>query len=732
MEPLEPPAPDPALAEPAGAPASDGPDAPPGSARAALPSATLAAPQGATPAAPQGATPPSAGAARVGAGVSVVGGLGAIAGFFLPWFVFVAAVSLGCRAPLQIEMYNLSGAGLALGGASGSAPAVLAIFAFLCALIALVIAALALRRATRSTHRRARLLLILALLGLGAVCALGVMAARGQLMPGAAAYSAYLGVAGGIWVTVGGLLLVWIGGATLHAAASRRRVGAPIGEIALAALGMVGLLAVGAAAIVVRPAPLPALTCAAAGPAHAQPMQLSGRALYVASADAVYALDADSGQAIWTCRNPLGGVVTVGALALTADNTLIVASRDGYVYGLRARDATRLWRADVGGRGRYVTQAPPVAPVVAHGAVYGVNGAGQVYALRASDGAPLWAGSTARLPASPLGSLLLADGALLYVAVGSPSVHLAALDDQTGRLLWQAPDASVTMSAYPPRTVAAQVNQGLVFDEEISPQTQGRYLVARGISDGVTRWRYALSQPSAFTIANGMVYLERRAPAGASAAESSAPRVVALRARDGVVAWSTPAPDGAPSQASQGSQELQVTLAADSGGVYLAVAWESGAGGVADTVYGLDAHRGTVRWRYDVAPQASQPTPIGRPHLVSAGASVYLLDPSGSLLILDARAGFSRWRFPSAASPLPWYVTPGDLAVAAPTASDAAPQLVYVVTSRLHMASRLYAIDPADGSVRWRLLTETPTSPYASNYGYVAPAISPPTLAAPE
>ncbi len=54
-----------------------------------------------------------------------------------------------------------------------------------------------------------------------------------------------------------------------------------------------------------------------------------------------------------------------------------------------------LWHTDVGGRGTATSQKPNVAPIIADGLVFGVNGAGRVYALRASDGARAWSSDIA-------------------------------------------------------------------------------------------------------------------------------------------------------------------------------------------------------------------------------------------------------------------------------------------------------------------------------------------------
>lgn len=684
---------------------------------------------GARPAVPA----PSRGV-RIGASsAGLVGGLVAIAGFTLPWFVFVVAISLGCRAPLQIELYDLAGAALALGSA-GDGPKAASIAALICAVTVVIICIALLRR---PTLRRARLLLMAAVIGIGALCIVGALATRGQIAPKNLVYVAYLGFGIGFWITIGGLLLSWVSGAILHAAMRPSRRFAVIADMAFAALGIVGLLTAGTIAITERPAPYPALTCAQA------PSATPGAKLaYFTSADGLYALDAATGRLQWRCRNPLGGIVTAGPPALAASGP-IVASRDGYVYAVRATVGAILWRADIGGRGRYVYQTPSVAPIVANGVIYGVNGANKLYALRASDGARQWSAEVTPPAAWPAAPLLVEDGALLYLANDNSRPHLTVLDSQSGRLLWRSldplPNGYPFYPYYPFANAQNGVLQlddaGVIYDEEIDLQTQALFLVAHGVADGATRWRYQLTMegaeptPSVFTVADGSVYLETRTPVAPGASGQTAPHVIALRARDGAVLWSTAAPDGASGQASgQAGVGVQTygAITVKGGRIYLIVVWPQYTSGI--TMYDFDAQRGSVLWRADKSYPSPPQGPVGafsQTALVPLDGAIYLLDPFTNVERLDPQEGGVQWQRNLAASTLGGGVARAALSAGSADATGASATgvgLLYVVNTRIT------ALDPVSGAIRWRYTPETPTTPYTMQYPATFPAISSPAF----
>jgi outer membrane protein assembly factor BamB len=655
--------------------------------------------------------------------VGLVGGLGAIAGFVLPWFVFVVAISMGCRAPLQIELYELGGAALALGSA-GDGPAAASIAALVCAVIVVIICIASLRR---PTLRRARLLLMVAVIGIGALSVVGALATRGQITPAGLTYVAYLGFGVGFWITIGGLLLSWVSGAVLHTAMRPNRKFEVAADMAFAALGIVGLLASGAIAITERPAPYPTLTCSQATSQSTASTPGASRA-YFTSADGLYALDAATGRLQWRCRNPLGGIVTVGPPALAASGP-IVASRDGYVYAVRAADATILWRADIGGRGRFVNQTPSIAPIVANGVIYGVNGANRLYALRASDGVSLWPSQVKPPPAAWPGTpVLLAGGALLYLANNDFRPHLTALDSQSGRLLWQTVNPlSFGYPTYPfdsAQNGAVQLGgPGVIYDEELDLPSTELFLVAHAVADGATQWRYQLTMkgdqptPSAFTVANGAIYLETRTPAAPGVGGQVTPHVVALRARDGALLWSTAAPDGASERYGQLIQTHDAILF-ESGRISLTVTWSQYQPGI--TLYSFDARRGSVLWRDDNAYQAPPTSPPGefsQTALVPMDGAVYLLDPFSTVERLDAQGGVVQWRRDVATATLS-----GGVASAALAAGAAGPGLLYVVSVQI------VALDPESGAVRWRYTPETPTTPYTLQNPTSLSAVSSPTF----
>lgn len=673
-------------------------------------------------------------ARRVGAGAGVLGGLGATVGFFLPWFVFVAAVWVGCHgAYLQVQTYLLPGVAL-LFNVAEKPTWVLAGVVFLCAVAALVIALVALRQPSR---RAAISLLTLALVGMGALVAAGVLASNGLVWPSSAGleYIHYLGWTYGFWVTLGSFFTLLIGGAVLHAEMRSRPARAPIVERTLIAVGLLGLVASTTGAFVIQPAAPPSLTCATSSTAQ----RASGPPLYVTSPDRVYALDETSGATIWSCDNPLGGVVTDGPPALSA-GALIVASRDGYVYAIRARDAAILWRADVGGRGAPVApvaRQQSLAPIVAHGVVYGINGAGSVYALRLSDGASAWPRTAAPPHAAlwvvtPIAAPVDAAGVFLYLAGDATGVRATALDDQTGRVLWQAPVSRANGSEYPRMRASIVVAQGAVYDEETGSRSSGLDLVSRSLTDGVARWRYALTQPSdlssltAFTLANGIVYLAQPTPGSAhspapySVSDPVTLRVVALRTSDGATIWSGPPLTLRPSVLLNQIGPGQVTVTATASAAFLAFTWQQG-NEAKGALAAFDAAHGSIRWRAPVSLQGAGRGTFGPTNLMAVGRSLYLLDLSSGVVSLDAASGARNWRLTASDSAATAQTAPA--IISAPLApGELAPTTLYVAIGRL------YALNPTTGVERWRVSPVTPTSPYGAGAEFRTPLLSEPTL----
>ncbi|RYE86106.1 MAG: hypothetical protein EOO78_37545, partial [Oxalobacteraceae bacterium] len=203
------------------------------------------------------------------------------------------------------------------------------------------------------------------------------------------------------------------------------------------------------------------------------PAQQSGEQLLVATtANRVYALDAASGQVLWSQGRPPPHRLTVDghAQATPRDGRVFVSFADGFAMALRQHDGAILWERPLSLRGGPFVDADadPVAGQthaffasysdgvfalqVADGqvgwnhSVYGATSLiargeallvgladGTVLALRQSDGAPLWHSRVGHGPVSRL----LVDGP--YVLLTGGDGMLVVLDLLTGRPVQAAP-----------------------------------------------------------------------------------------------------------------------------------------------------------------------------------------------------------------------------------------------------------------------------------------------------
>ena len=171
------------------------------------------------------------------------------------------------------------------------------------------------------------------------------------------------------------------------------------------------------------------------------------RAAYVASRDGfLHAIDIRTGRERW--RHRFGAALGPDdywdfhlSSPILVAGTLYIGGGDGHVLALDAADGRVKWRVDVGARVR--------STLAVHGdvLVFGTL-AGQVRALRAHDGAPLWTfatdgashqfadkdNDTTSVVASPT---IAATGAGDIVAVGGRDGILYGLDLASGRQRWR-------------------------------------------------------------------------------------------------------------------------------------------------------------------------------------------------------------------------------------------------------------------------------------------------------
>jgi outer membrane protein assembly factor BamB len=195
-----------------------------------------------------------------------------------------------------------------------------------------------------------------------------------------------------------------------------------------------------------------------------------------------------------------------------------VGSDDGLLTAVSVTDGTKKWT--------FSAQAPMGGPYATDGVVYAVDGEGVVHALKAMDGAPLWA-STVKVPGASDG--VVSDGLLYY---GSPDGTVVALNLKDGTLAWQK-----AVSSTPIGMKAPTVAEGLVA----AADGHG-FLTALDAHTGEIRWsaQQPIDVPGTPVISNGTVYL-------GVAADATDGRLVALNAADGSERWRIDGPLTSPS-----------------------------------------------------------------------------------------------------------------------------------------------------------------------------------------
>jgi outer membrane protein assembly factor BamB len=153
----------------------------------------------------------------------------------------------------------------------------------------------------------------------------------------------------------------------------------------------------------------------------------SGRYLYHDFGGDVFALNASTGDRIWTF---LTGDFVQSSPAVV-DGVLYIGSDNGNVYAINASTGTKVWN--------YATNGPVrSSPAVAAGYVYVGSGDANVYALNASTGKKLWNYTTGGIGGAPFfytvqPSPAFANG---IVYIGSEDHNVYALNASTGEKIW--------------------------------------------------------------------------------------------------------------------------------------------------------------------------------------------------------------------------------------------------------------------------------------------------------
>ena len=351
-----------------------------------------------------------------------------------------------------------------------------------------------------------------------------------------------------------------------------------------------------------------------------------------------YALRASDGSILWRYSNTNYSYLS---LSTSNNNVVYVASQDG-ISALNTGNGASLWHYAAKDTGS-------TWPLEVNGAVYfsssSDNGSGTLYALRASDGSPIWQFKTGSYTNIPL----VVNG---VVYTNSDGGTLAALRASDGHQLWkrtidanliQSPQlvngvlyTTTTKILEPPAAYNTSPLQGatdigaLLWNTFQSARTVPATPYKEGISsvyavrasDGAILWHYALngganSWASWFSVVNGVVYASDSIPTNGTGAGD----IFALQSSNGSVLWHdklNTSPSG--------------TLLAN-GVIYL-----STSGDLSGTVYAVRASDGTLLWDYPIAG-----TMYAAP--VLDGDAIYIGANNGMAYALRADNGRTVWHY---------------------------------------------------------------------------------------
>ena len=356
---------------------------------------------------------------------------------------------------------------------------------------------------------------------------------------------------------------------------------------------------------------------------------------------------------------------TATAAARTATSATLYVSA-GDLFALRASDGAVRWRYPV----TTASLFPPVA--AADGTLY-VSAQNALSALAASTRMLIWrhefddpstnlgaaaAGSTP-VPGSMIGVSMaaVADG-MVFVGTGhrrftAPAGAVNALDAGNGTVRWQFRTGDSVVAA-------PVVAGGIVY-----VASQDHTIYALHTADGSLIWRYQTTNElwGSPAVVGAAVYV-----AGASAGDE-APSVYALRAGDGTLLWHSRFPDR--------QAGCNAAPAVRDGMVYL--------GSSDHAIYALRAADGALAWRYETgAPIYSSPA--------VADGVVYSGSNDGWLYALRADSGVLLWRIQEAGMPQSPVVRDGTVytTVIIPAQRPTQPN-----------SGQVIAVNARDGAARW-------------------------------
>jgi outer membrane protein assembly factor BamB len=164
----------------------------------------------------------------------------------------------------------------------------------------------------------------------------------------------------------------------------------------------------------------------------------------------------DPPRVAWSCplwNQGVGGVAVAGGLVLVGDRDL--ADAGDVFHAIDAATGERLWTLEYPAAGRLdYGNSPRATPLVHDGHAYLLGAFGHLHCVRLEDGEVVWQrhlrddfGVTGELVWGVSSSPLVVDGKLI-VNPGGPEASLVALDPATGEVVWQTPGAAAAYASF--------------------------------------------------------------------------------------------------------------------------------------------------------------------------------------------------------------------------------------------------------------------------------------------
>jgi outer membrane protein assembly factor BamB len=255
------------------------------------------------------------------------------------------------------------------------------------------------------------------------------------------------------------------------------------------------------------------------------PVVAGGRVFVLDSETTVHALDLASGRLEWE-RELLPEYeedeASLGGGVAYADGLVFAATAFGQVVALNAADGGPVWVRDLGGPLR-------AAPAVADGRVYAITFDNKLFALDSRDGVVLWSHEGISESAGLLGAAVPAVGGALVVASYS-SGEIYGLRVENGRVAWS--DSLIFQGRFGARANLSDIDANPVIDRGlvIAVSQSGR-LVALDLRSGLRVWEQEIPSAQTPWVAGDYVYVV-----------TVDAEVVCLRRSDGRIRWVTALP----------------------------------------------------------------------------------------------------------------------------------------------------------------------------------------------